>query len=416
MATFRLYPRSHHAKSSSIQLRIRSGKAGSNSLKIGTGIVIDNPDRNWDKKNDRVHRAYSHAQSINMRLAAIKAEAERLYYHAEAAQVTDPIKYVKEELDKSPLLRINRPATPGDSIPAELTLLGVFDRFCEAKRGEYAKATLKSYSTTRMHLSEFEVQREQTTMANDVSANWIDAFRRSLRMRGLTDNSLRRSLKILKTCLRWAEERGYVSNDSYVRAIRLGNERESLTIALTAEQLKQIETVDLSNRPGLNRVRWWFLAQCCTGVRFADLHNITASNAKDGWLSIRPRKTKDQMVRLEVTPLLQRAFKELNDRPLDFTAQHYNRMLKDLGRALELNDVTSQVRFVGSERIENLVPMYQLLSSHTARRTFITILLRAGEPQEFVMRLSGHKDVRSFMKYVKMTDHDTTRILRDVFQ
>ncbi|MCO6466748.1 MAG: hypothetical protein J5I53_09045, partial [Bradyrhizobiaceae bacterium] len=47
--------------------------------------------------------------------------------------------------------------------------------------------------------------------------------------------------------------------------------------------------------------------------------------------------------------------------------------------------------------------------------SLITIMLRAKRPQELVMKLSGHKDVRSFMKYVRMTEEDAAEAVRDVF-
>ncbi len=416
MPSFRLYPRSRSADRSSIQLRIRAGTAGVNSIKIGTGIVIDHPDKSWDFENDRVRRSYSHAQPINMRLAEIKAEAERLYYHAEASHIENPIQYVKEQLERSPLVGSARPKSNLDAESSSPALLvDVFDLFCDAKWGEYAEATLKSYATTRMHLSEFEAKRGVPSVANGVNAEWVDAFRKYLRKRGLTDNSLRRSLKILKTCLKLADERGHITDASYIRAIKLGNEKESLAIALTKEQLEQIEQADLTARPGLDRIRWWFLAQCSTGVRFADLHRVSAANVKDGFLPIQPRKTKDQMVKLPVSPLLKRAMENLGDRPLDFSAQHYNRMLKEMGRLLEFNDITTHLRFRGGKRVEKPVPMHDLFASHTARRTFITILLRAGHPQELVMKLSGHKDIRSFMKYVKMTEEDAADAVLQAF-
>ncbi|MBK7184327.1 MAG: hypothetical protein IPH85_00110 [Ignavibacteria bacterium] len=94
-----------------------------------------------------------------------------------------------------------------------------------------------------------------------------------------------------------------MTDTSYIRAIKLGNEKETVSIALTKEQIDLLELVDLKHRPGLDRVRWWFLAQCSTGVRFADLHKVTTSNVKDGILPIQPKKTKDQILRLPVSSL-----------------------------------------------------------------------------------------------------------------
>lgn len=417
MSRIRFFPKSIKAKRTSIQLIVRAGDGGKVSIKLGTGLMIDSPSKNWDGTRDRVKPSYRLAQPINTRLSEIHGEAQCLFMHAVTTLKVDPFSYVKEELPKTGLLGAGRSPKAEEVVPAlpPALLLEVFDRFRDAKRSEYAEATLKSYGTTRMHLVDFDSKRGVPSLANGVNAEWVDAYRKYLLKRGLTDNSLRRSLKILKTCLKWGDERGHVTDTSYIRVIKLGNEKESLAIALTKEQVEQIEQADLTNRPGLDRIRWWFLAQCSTGVRFADLHKITADNERDGFLAIQPKRTTDQMVKLPVSPMLRRAFERLGNRHLDFSAQHYNRMLKELGRLMEFSDSTTHAHFKGGKRIENTVPMHELLSSHTARRTFITILLRAGHPQELVMKLSGHRDVRSFMKYVKMTEEDTADAVRDVF-
>ncbi len=417
MSRIRFYPKSKTAKSTSIQLLVRDGDGGKRAIKLGTGLMVDNPGKNWDGTRDRVKPSYRLAQPINTRLSELHGEAQRLFMHAVTTLKIDPFDYIKAELPKTGLLGAGRPPKSKDSAQplAPAMLLDVFDIFCDTKRGEYAATTLKSYGTTRMHLSDFNLKRGSPSLANGVNAEWVDAFRKYLRLRGLTDNSLRRSLKILKTCLKWADERGHVTDTSYIRAIKLGNEKETVSIALTKEQIDLLELVDLKHRPGLDRVRWWFLAQCSTGVRFADLHKVTTSNVKDGILPIQPKKTKDQILRLPVSPLLKRALEQIGQQPLDISAQHYNRMLKELGLVMEFSDSTAHVRFIGGKRVEKIVPMNELLSSHTARRTFITILLRAGHPQELVMKLSGHRDVRSFMKYVKMTKEDASRALASVF-
>jgi len=45
-----------------------------------------------------------------------------------------------------------------------------------------------------------------------------------------------------------------------------------------------------------------------------------------------------------------------------------------------------------------------LISSHTARRTFITQCLERGIPPEVVMGYTGHKDIRTMMIYVGITE------------
>jgi hypothetical protein len=58
-----------------------------------------------------------------------------------------------------------------------------------------------------------------------------------------------------------------------------------------------------------------------------------------------------------------------------------------------------------------MVPLYEVISWHKARKTAITTLLSKGVDQSLVMLISGHKDHRSFRKYI-----DGTNLLMKVME
>ena len=47
------------------------------------------------------------------------------------------------------------------------------------------------------------------------------------------------------------------------------------------------------------------------------------------------------------------------------------------------------------------IPKWKLISSHTARRTAITIAVLRGQNVHTIKRCSGHSDLRSFEQYVR---------------
>lgn len=61
-------------------------------------------------------------------------------------------------------------------------------------------------------------------------------------------------------------------------------------------------------------------------------------------------------------------------------------------------------RYRGAERIDSKIPKYELITTHTARRTFITLSLEKGIRPEVVMSITGHKDYKTFKAYIKITD------------
>ena len=72
------------------------------------------------------------------------------------------------------------------------------------------------------------------------------------------------------------------------------------------------------------------------------------------------------------------------------------------------------VRFSGSRRITETRPKYEIISSHTARRTGITLLILKGIPLSIIMKISGHKKIETLMKYARITSDEAVEIVRGV--
>jgi len=52
---------------------------------------------------------------------------------------------------------------------------------------------------------------------------------------------------------------------------------------------------------------------------------------------------------------------------------------------------------------ETVSPLSTVISSHTARRTFITLCLQKGMPLQDVMKMSGQSDYKSMKPYINIT-------------
>ena len=56
-----------------------------------------------------------------------------------------------------------------------------------------------------------------------------------------------------------------------------------------------------------------------------------------------------------------------------------------------------------------------MVSSHTGRRTFVTISLKKGLIPEIVMKVSGHKSRESFERYVNITQQEAINKIKQVW-
>ena len=54
--------------------------------------------------------------------------------------------------------------------------------------------------------------------------------------------------------------------------------------------------------------------------------------------------------------------------------------------------------------MEETLPKYELIGTHTGRRTFICNALMLGIPAEIVMKWTGHSDYKSMKPYIDVTN------------
>ena len=156
-------------------------------------------------------------------------------------------------------------------------------------------------------------------------------------------------------------------------------------------------------------VRDNFCFSCFTGLRFSDIDKLRKMHLKNNYIEIKTDKTKDFLK----IPLNKYAIEILNrytdhsiDRPLPTGISNCktNLYLKEVGELAGLTEIVSLEKFSGSQKVVINKPKYELISSHTARRTFVTLALEKGMRAEVVMAMTGHKDYKTFKKYIKITD------------
>ena len=70
---------------------------------------------------------------------------------------------------------------------------------------------------------------------------------------------------------------------------------------------------------------------------------------------------------------------------------------------------------LGNLLAEKEVPMYELISTHTARRSFITIMLNSGVPDKAIMKITGHKSINNFQVYYRPSNEVLSDFMSDVW-
>ena len=84
--------------------------------------------------------------------------------------------------------------------------------------------------------------------------------------------------------------------------------------------------------------------------------------------------------------------------------QRMNEYLKELGEICGLNNPITDTYYKGSQRIDNVLPKWQMIGTHTGRRTFICNALMLGISPQIVMKWTGHSDYKAMKPYIDIAD------------
>ena len=80
-----------------------------------------------------------------------------------------------------------------------------------------------------------------------------------------------------------------------------------------------------------------------------------------------------------------------------------------------INTPVTTTRYIGRRRIDGTVSKYELITSYTARKTFVTNNLVLGMKEMIVRNITDHKDEASFKRYVDIAEDFKQREMDNIW-
>lgn len=284
--------------------------------------------------------------------------------------------------------------------------------------GNVNERTIKRYRTTQSILLDFSKQYKRPLDFNTIDIDFYKDFNSFMaKVKDYAPATMGKHVSTLKTFLREATENGINTNLKFQSKAFKVVETESDSIALSEEELNAMYLLDLSNNTRLEKVRDLFIIGANTGFRFSDFTDIKPENikkdGKDFILDIIQFKTKSQVVVPLNKVSLEILQKYDNQLPPAITNQKFNEYIKEIAKMVEaLHEPQTRAITKGGKQFEETVPKWQLVSSHTARRSFATNAYERGTPAISLMQITGHRTEKSFLKYIKTSKKKHADIVR----
>ena len=91
--------------------------------------------------------------------------------------------------------------------------------------------------------------------------------------------------------------------------------------------------------------------------------------------------------------------------------QKLNENIKTICNIAKINTPTEIEEIIGGKKVKTVKPKYEMVASHTARRTGATLMYKAGVPTIAIMKITGHKKESTFLKYIKVSKEETAEKL-----
>ena len=396
-------------------------------IKISTGVKV--LPKYWDPQKCRVRNIVAAADKdkINALLSDIEKRAKRLFVDLQTSQAL-----TKENL-KAGLLEIVRPAPPQPA-PVESALFSFIREFIKtsperinpATGKKISGRTIQKYETVFTVLQEFAKEYHRKLDFETIDLEFYDRFTEYLTHKkkldkdgnvvdaGFSANNVGKYVQTLKTFLNEATAKKInVKTEYQSRRFKVYKEPAD-NVYLTESELQTILDLDLSEDSRLERVRDLFIVGCWTGFRFSDMVNLHADNiGSDNYIRIEQYKTgAGGKVVIPCHPSIKVVLNRYGGNlPPAISNQKMNDYIKEVCQLAGINEKVSKSITKGGERITNMHKKWELVSTHTARRSFATNAYKKGIPSITIMKITGHRSEKHFLNYIKLSQEEHARII-----
>ena len=206
--------------------------------------------------------------------------------------------------------------------------------------------------------------------------------------------------------VRYAYENNYTANDDFKRKEFKVYKENVETVYLTEKELDNLYNLELNE--GESCVRDSFIVSSYTGLRYSDIARLQQKHLDfdNKLLTIVTQKTNTLVV-IPMHPKVEAIFRKYGNQPPAVQSnQSTNRILKKLCRKAGITNFVSVVETSGGIKHEITHEKCDMVTSHTARRSFATNAYRAGIPSLSIMQITGHSTETSFMKYIRISKEE----------
>lgn len=359
----------------------------------------------WDKKDGKaIRKGFAQFSEFNAMLDNIENEVHNIVRRLSNDGIELTHETIRVEVDK---LLNKEPVT---STSQKMELMSFIDHFisnCNRTDG-----TKRTYRQVEKDLREYQDKHNIALTFERIDVDFHASYVKTLKSRSFSPNTIGTRIKILKTFMNEAYERNLHNSMDFKKKMFSKPNEETTSIYLNIKELTEIYKLDLSKNNILDNVRDWFLIGSYTGLRFSDLSKLTKENFTEDTIEITTQKT-DTSVSIPLHPIVSEILKKHDySLPKLLSNQKFNEHIKTIALRAKIKEPILIEQTKGTLKTKQSVSKHTLVTAHTARRSFATNAFIAGIPPIQIMKMTGHKTEKSFLKYIKISNKENAKKLQ----
>lgn len=375
------------------------------------GFAITDGKRNPELKNNPMLRNY--LENVNAEIRRTHNAIMEVIENLKARNVAYSSDMVKQEV-----VAKLKPETVRPSMHIPRDLLGYLNWYIglledgtvlTSKGTKLGRGTIQAYYSTLAALRKYSDKHRVRPTIDTLSMDFYHSFIKHLnsiehtRGERYTLNTQGKFVKCLAAALRYGFDMGYTTNNVYAHRDFRAMSAKTEEVYLNDAELDVLGKLNLSGIAA--EARDAFLIASWIGVRHSDLlaMNDTHINIAERKITIHSIKTNTK----SVIPINSRVMKILNNygghMPPVPSNQMMNKQLKAICKEAGFTQPVNIVAVRGGERVREVKEKWELISCHTARRSFATNLANKGISMTDLQNLTGHSSEGNLRRYLRTT-------------